>query len=148
MATVTRLYDNHETAQAVANDLKSNGFTDDHVTIWSRSAIDATNGQYQDGDHPSDPDLVAAFVADGASRQQASDYAKRVHQGAIAVSVRAPFGRASQATAIMDRRHTVPADPHDTDRSPTSGTTTKGPDLIDEPAPLSKLLGLPVLLKD
>lgn len=81
--------------------------------------------------------LAAAIAGRGVERSHARDLAHRVWKGAVLVSAVAPFGSGTQVIAAMDA-----AGPIDTGyRSPAEYYQ---PD-EDMAAPLSEILGLPVL---
>ncbi len=135
MASVTRLYDSHDKAMAVKRELTEKGFTDDQIKLVQANHADAQSGSH---DH-----LMTTLTDAGVARAEAAGYADRLRQGATLLSVNAPYGRGAQATAIMDQHS--PAQMETVHKEAATGSTnSRG--LIDEPAPLSRLLGLPVLL--
>jgi hypothetical protein len=140
MASITRLYDNHDKAMAVRRELTEAGFTDDQITVVK--AARGNPAESQSGRHDQ---VISELAAAGLSGSDAAGYAERMRRGAVLLSVNAPFGRGAQATSIMDAH--AQTDPGSAQREPASGTTSSR-GLIDEPAPLSKLLHVPVLLND
>ena len=139
MASIMRLYESYDTATAVRRELRANGFTDDQVTVvrGAGGSVPAQSGR--------DDQFMAELTAAGLGGSDATTYAECLRQGAVFISVNAPLGRGAQATTIMDA-HTPPDTGHARSKPESDSMNSLG--LIDEPAPLSKLLHIPVLVKD
>jgi hypothetical protein len=149
--TVTRLYESHDRATAACQALKGSGFTDDQINVVGgpgngvADRHDARPADHEPQPANSDTQLVSKIMAAGVSQSTATGYAERVRQGAVLVTVSPPYGTGAQATAIMDQHNPVDIGSHPEDAGESRIRNTK---LIDDPAPLSRLLHIPVLIKD
>ncbi|MBY0331997.1 MAG: hypothetical protein K2X49_15145 [Acetobacteraceae bacterium] len=120
---ITRLYRNPEQAAAAAAALRAQWFPADAILViapWTEPGPAA-----------------AALARFGVSDDAARAHARRVQEGAAAVTVRAPFGQAVPAMRILDRFDPIEADIED-EFQPA----------FERAAPLSAALGLRVLLRD
>jgi hypothetical protein len=146
---ITRVYGSYENALAAVNELKLHRFTDSEITVVA-SPGSRTGG----GSVPFDA-VVNAIAAGWVLKSEAAIYALSVMRGASLVTVRAPFGAAGNATAILDKHHPVESGvpmrefprmrPWD-EAAPASSVLHMSP-LADPDSSLSAILGLPLLAK-
>ena len=137
--TVTRIYDSEAKAKQAAADVKQHASPGQVVVVTP-----SEGGSAED-----------ALTKTGLPTGSAKAYAEAVGRGRSVVSVAPAFGRAAPVTAALDRAGPVDTDVTDVAEVPpakttrgrssaTAGTTS----LIDNPTPLSTLLGIPVLLNE
>ena len=140
MARITRLYADYDAAMSAAKELKAQGFAGDQIGLLAKppgpNAAEAA---------PTSAELVEAIKTIGVSDAQARQFADQVIQGKALLCVWPPYGRSAQAVSIMDSFNPANAG---TDHGEGSHRDDNGWKLIDEPAPLSRLLHIPVLIKD
>ena len=133
MDVIARLYASGQQASDAVAKLKAAGFRDDSI------------GQLQPAPEKTDEGAPEAAPAPGndLERRMAAVYGDQVAKGRWLVAVGAPFGRGKLATAILDN-----AGPLD-ERLPSMSAAEPLETPVDpgKAAPLSRLLGLPVLSK-
>jgi hypothetical protein len=135
--TIIRLYSSYEPALEAAQALKNQGFAGDQIGLLGRPP--GTQAV------PSSSELVNTIKSIGVSGPRAETYAEAVLNGGALLCVWPPYGRSLQATRIMDGFDPVSSDVPPTDQPHHQAEGWK---LIDEPAPLSRLLNIPVLIRD
>jgi hypothetical protein len=141
MSRITRLFANYDSAMGAARELKAQGFAGDQIGLLAKPP---TTGPAEPA--PTGAELVATIKSVGLPDAQARQYADRVLNGEALLTVWAPYGRTGQATTIMDSFNPIDGGvPHG---EATASRQDEGWKLTDEPAPLSRLLHIPVLIKD
>jgi hypothetical protein len=135
--TISRIYANKADADAAVEDLKEHGFAPDE--IFMVSAPEARESASATGNESVVEEIADRIVLGYIHRRHAAEYAKKVAEGCVLVTVYAPFGAAFKATVILDRHHPI-----------DSGVplTVYPRATWDEAAPLSSGLRLPVLSSD
>jgi len=135
--TIIRLYGSYDSAMQAAQALKSHGFAGDQIGLLGKPrGVEAAS---------STGELVNTIKSIGVSGPEAEGYAEAVLNGGALLCVWPPYGRSLQASRIMDGFAPVSTDVPQTEQPPHQAEGWK---LIDEPAPLSRLLHIPVLIKD
>lgn len=144
--TISRLYSNPADAAAAVEELKEAGLGDDAIHTVAPAYSGGTEGE------PADDEIVASIVQGGVPKAHAPTYAEGVGRGETLVSVRAPFGFATRATAILERFSPTETDlpddgyeqpPRDPAAPLSSAWGWKV--LSDNPTPLSSFLRWPTL---
>ncbi len=137
--TISRIYQVRENADAAATALKKAGFAERGINVVAPA--EAPDGQ-----------ILASIRRGGVVATHADVYAEGIKRGETLVSVQAPFGCATLATALLEKHgptdtglgeqgyEKAPPDPA-APLSSACGWTV----LIDNPAPLSSSLGWSVL---
>ena len=149
---ITRVYGSHENAVAAVNELKTYRFEDTDITVVSylggyKTGANAAAAEFNE--------IVGAVAAGFIPKAEAAIYALSIVRGATLVTVRAPFGTAGRATAILDS-----FDPIETgvppkeykplrqwDEATPASSFLSLPVLVDDTATLSAVLGVPILLE-
>ena len=136
--TITRMYANKADADAAVGDLAEHGFVGAEE-VFVVAAPEAAASASDTGNQPIVDDIVDLIVLGRVLKHHAVEHAKKVAEGSVLVTVHAPFGSSFKATVILDRHHPV-----------DSGVAAREfPRFFyDDAAPLSSLLGLPVLASD
>lgn len=137
--TISRIYQVRENADAAAAELKKAGFADRAINVVASAEAP-------------DEQVLAQIRQGGVVAAHADVYAERIKRGETLVSVQAQFGCGGWATEILEKHS-----PADTGLA-EQGYEKAPPDpaaplssaygwrvLINNPAPLSSSLGLPVL---
>jgi hypothetical protein len=125
MALLIRFYEAEADALDARNDLRQRGLRETAAHVISK--LEPTAGE-------------AALIQKGVRRENAGLYAARVRSGQTLLIVDAPYGSAMLAHEILDRpRASDTADGH---------SHHEGADTADDAAPLSAVMGLPVLMHD
>jgi hypothetical protein len=133
MSQITRIYASHQAASDAVKELELYRFSSAYIHVVSPPPVH--DSEYE-SDHPPPPDIAAEIVRAGISAADAAIYAEEVRRGATLVTVNAPFGEGALATRILD------------DFGPAESAVREadlGAPGIDDAAPFSKLLGLPLL---
>jgi hypothetical protein len=130
---VTATFADHASGLAAAKDLTLNGFAEKDVRVVTKSTNFIAGAE---GATDADDGLVVALVRDGVSRANAIAHANTVKGGSYFVSVRAQFGMARLAIAIMQR--------HEPEELHTYVATEPGGGFNDA-SPFSFAFGLPLL---
>ena len=121
---ITRLYATADEAKTVVGALRKEGFAKGDITVLSG---DGGTGS---------ADLMPAILEKGVYKAAAAIYADRVSQGASLLILRAPFGSATTAQALLEDTDAIDAG-------------VKHPDSYEEAMPTRKVewgKNLPVLL--
>jgi hypothetical protein len=134
---ITRVYGSEDNAVAAVNELKTYRFADTDITVVSylggyKTGANAAAAEFNE--------IVGAVAAGFIPKAEAAIYALSIARGATLVTVRAPFGTAGRATAILDSY-----DPIETGVPPKEYKPLR---MWDEATPASFILSLPVLLDD
>lgn len=147
--TIARMYATKKAATQAATALKEFGFEDVHLVTPPAKAAAASappaEGEAAPAPAPAKdtPEaregIMAALRKAGIETEHAAIYAERIAGGAAMAIVRAPFGFASKAQKILHRSEPI-------DSGVTEPEYPMEP--YDDAAPLSWILGLPVLSKD
>lgn len=146
---ITRVYGSYENALAAVNELKLHRFTDSQITVIAGSSARAGSGG------PPFDAVVNAIAAGWVLKSEAAIYALSVTRGASLVTVRAPFGAAGNATAILDKHDPVESGVparmfpgmRPWDEAAPASSVLHMPPLADPDSSLSAILGLPMLTK-
>jgi hypothetical protein len=140
MTQMTRLFDIPSQAQAAFDDLKQRRF--EQVELLLPTGI----RERRPGD-----DLIARLQRAGIDSARAEACADAVRRGSAVVAVRAPFGSAKLAAAILDR-HAPDASPQPVSTPPRASGDTESPSRptaarrSSGPKTLSQMLGIPELI--
>lgn len=126
MTLIARYYENESQAREAHRDLLDMGLARDELSLIEPA--------FESEELESRAVRASVFLGDDDT-----DHAAQLRRGRYLVAVKAPFGRALQATHILDFHEPVAA------AGPAGGTHHPHVFLSEMPAPLSKLLGLPVL---
>ena len=134
---IARVYGSHENAVAAVNELKTYRFEDTDITVVSylggyKTGANAAAAEFNE--------IVGAVAAGFIPKAEAAIYALSIVRGATLVTVRAPFGTAGRATAILDS-----FDPIETGVPPKEYKPLRQ---WDEATPASSFLSLPVLVDE
>jgi hypothetical protein len=145
--TIARMYATKKAATQAATALKEFGLEDVHlVTAPAKAAAAASapaEGEAAPPPAKETPEareaILAALRKAGIEKDHAAIYAERIAGGAAMTIVHAPFGFASRAQKILHRSEPI-----------DSGVAEPEypMELYDEAAPLSWVLGMPVLSSD
>ena len=144
---ISRIYEVRENADAAAADLRKAGFDGRDINLVASTGANLAGP----AEAPAD-DVTARIKQGGVVGTHVDTYADRIGRGETLVSVVAHFGYAAMATAILEKHG-----PADTGL-PEQGYEKTPPDpaaplssalgwrvLLDDPAPLSSALRLPLL---
>jgi hypothetical protein len=149
---ITRVYGSQENAVAAINELKTYRFEDTDITVVSylggyKTGANAAAAEFNE--------IVSAVAAGFIPKAEAAIYALSIARGATLVTVRAPFGTAGRATAILDSH-----DPVETgvppkeykplrqwDEATPASSMLSWPVLLDDTVTLSAVLGIPILFE-
>jgi hypothetical protein len=145
--TIARMYATKKAATQAATALKENGYAEVFlVTAPAKAAAAASapaEGDAAPAPQKETPEAREAILSQlrkaGIEPEHAAVYAERIAGGSAMAIVRAPFGFASRAQKIMHKSEPI-------DSGVAEPTYPMEP--YDEAAPLSWVLGLPVLSKD
>jgi hypothetical protein len=155
--TISRLYSSPDSATAAVAQLRSGGFADDAINVVAPVSHQPTYAEpveTADAMPVETPDdgIAASIIAGGVPAAHAPTYAEGVRRGETLVSVRAPFGFANKATAILTGFDPVETDLPDDGyemppRDPAAPLSSAWgwPVLSNNPTPLSSFLRLPTL---
>ncbi|WP_113890134.1 hypothetical protein [Roseiarcus fermentans] len=132
---ISRIFATKADADAAIEDLGRSGFPPEAIFVVAPPAAAAAASA---SDSRAVADQIADRIAKGfILRRDAEVYARHVAQGAVFVTVYAPFGAGRKATNCLDRRN--PVDPG------IPAAPVRRPAAYDEATPLSSTLRLPVL---
>ncbi len=147
---ITRLFKNRKQANEAAAELKRQGFGERSIAVVAGRDPNAAEGTPE----PSEASVAAALEEAGLSAKSAQAHAERVLKGAVAVTVRAPFGTAAAAQAAFAKYNGVDLGISDVAAASKTNVSTPfssgfgWPVLSHHPAPFSALLNWPLLSEE
>jgi hypothetical protein len=135
----TRIYDTPQNAKGAVTKLKNSYFFDDQIVLVSSEG------------KPADA-VVAAITAFGVPKSNATAYAEAVGRGASFVAVRPAFGKAGEASEILNSFSPTDGDDlvveDQESASPFAVSTGPKAKLLDDPHPVSTYFKWPLLSED